>query len=342
MSEDLFYNRDRNISGIIAPENLSELSLNPVYGSRVEFTSKLVSYETDDCYYNTIPNSLNNLTASYKLRYDVNEQNCTELANFFESKEGNQSFIFNPDNSGIYKSTQGFCENYAINYINNNHYEFAVDIMVDQAPSILNWKSSSYLNFDNLKTVSNPFNSINVKWKDYNNGWSRFKVWSLGASYKKYDIIFDDINTNKLNNWFYCTEDNIGTALNKPNGINTLWTQEFFFKPNIGIQNEVKMQVQTLNFKNSFPLRIKTKNNIAKIDINYKFTDIDDRQLTCMLHFLENKYGYRRFKNQIATVYNRPKVFYCPQWSHTWKYKNSHDLDVSFIEDPLGIIPENT
>jgi hypothetical protein len=61
-----------------------------------------------------------------------------------------------------------------------------------------------------------------------------------------------------------------------------------------------------------------------------------------MLHFLENKYGYRRFKNQIATVYNRPKVFYCPQWSHTWKYKNSHDLDVSLIEDPLGIIPKDT
>ena len=37
MSESLFYNRDTNISGITVPSELSDLSLTPVYGSRVEF-----------------------------------------------------------------------------------------------------------------------------------------------------------------------------------------------------------------------------------------------------------------------------------------------------------------
>jgi hypothetical protein len=60
-----------------------------------------------------------------------------------------------------------------------------------------------------------------------------------------------------------------------------------------------------------------------------------------MLHFLENKGGYRNFRHEIPSVYNRPKAMYCPEWSHTWKYKNSHDLEVTLIEDVLGVIKEN-
>jgi phage-related protein len=321
MSEDLFYNRDRNISGIIAPEDFSDLSLTPVYGSMVEYVSKILSYETDNSYSNMIPSSLNNLSVSYKVRYDVNEDDCIKLTNFFESKEGHKSFVFNPDNSGIYKSNQSFCENYAINYINNNHYEFAVDIAVDQAPSFLNWRSSYFLN--------------NVEDLDQ-------RTWSNGESYKKYDIIYSGINTNKLNNFFYCSGDHLSSDSNSPTGANSAWTQDFFFSPDIGFQNDVKIQVTKLDFKNSFPLRIKTKGNTAKFDISYKFTNINDKQLLCMLHFLENKAGYRKFRHQIPSVYNRPKVYHCPQWTHTWKYKNHHDLNVSFIEDPLGIIPKDT
>ena len=456
MSEDLFYNRDRNIYGITAPENFSNLSFTPVYGSRVEYTSRILSYETDDSYSNMIPASLNNLSVSYKVRYDVNEDDCAKLINFFESKEGYQSFVFNPDNSGIYKSNQSFCENYAVNYINNNHYEFAVDVSVDQAPSFFNWRSSYFLNFDSEK-LQNPFNSIIVKWKDYNTGWSNLKVWATGNSYKKYDILYSNVNTNKLNNFYYCNQDHVSSLINSPNTINqpkfqivlgnftwsgakadaeskggrlavlntlekqrqipinsnylwigatdteeegvwkwldgsllndgytnwsnyepnnaggnenylimypdnkwndlnnnygagagyileklNTWSQDFFFSPDIGFQNDVKIQVSKLEFKNSFPLRIKTKNNTAKFDINYKFTNIDDKQLLCMLHFLENKAGYRKFRHQIPAVYNRPKVYHCPQWTHTWKYKNHHDLDVTFIEDPLGIIQTDT
>jgi phage-related protein len=341
MSEDLFYNRDRNISGISVPDNLSDLSLYPVYGSRAEFTSKILSYETDDSYFNAIPASLNNLSVAYKVRYDVNEENCTKLVNFFESKEGYQSFDFNPDNSGIYKSNKAFCDNYAINYINNNHYELAVDITVDQFPSFFNWKSSYILNFNTGQGQDN-WNNINTNWSDYNTSWSTLKVWATGNTYQKYDVVYLDVNTNKLNNWFYCSGDHASSASNSPTGANSKWTQDFFFSPDIGFQNDVKIQTTKLDFKNSFPLRIKTKNNAAKTDVNYKFTDIDDRQLTCMLHFLENKDGYRRFRNQIPAVYNRPKVFYCPQWTHTWKYKDHHNLDVTFIEDPLGIIPTDT
>lgn len=315
MSEDLFYNRDRNISGVFSPENLSSLNLTPVYGSKVEFSANNYSYETSDSYYNIIPLSLNSLKASFKLRYDVDENNARLLTNFFESKLGSKDIELNSD-INIYKNVSGYIDNYAINHINSNHYEFAVDITCDQAPNLLNWYTMNFLNFN---TQSHQ----------------------IGVNYKKYDIVYYPTNDVKLNNFYYCIEDHLSSASNLPEKTNSKWTQDFFFEPDAGFQNDVKFDVEKLEFKNSFPIRIKAKKNIALVDMNYKFTNISNHQLKSILHFLENKAGYRRFKHQIPSVYNRPKVYICPQWSHTWKYYNCNDLEVTFIEDPLGVIPNN-
>jgi hypothetical protein len=79
MSEDLFYNRDRNISGITPPSELSGLNLTPTYGSTVEFQANNHSYITDDFYYNLIPLSVNSLVARFSLKYEVNETNARKL-----------------------------------------------------------------------------------------------------------------------------------------------------------------------------------------------------------------------------------------------------------------------
>ena len=105
------------------------------------------------------------------------------------------------------------------------------------------------------------------------------------------------------------------------------------------MQNTVDLKVNEINFKNSHKLRLKLQDNVATVPLNYKFTSITTNQLKGMLQFLENKGGYRRFEHQIPSLYNRPKVYYCPQWSHTFKYHNTHDLDVTLIEDPMGVIP---
>jgi len=122
MSESLFYNRDQNISGITVPSELAGMSFTPVYGSKVDFSANNHKYNTDDFYYNLIPLSLNSLTAKFNVRYDVNESGARKLATFFESKEGFRPLKFTPDNSGIYKTVSGFCDNYAINFINNQHF----------------------------------------------------------------------------------------------------------------------------------------------------------------------------------------------------------------------------
>ncbi len=102
--ENLLYNRDRNISGVTAPTDLTGLSLTPVYGSSVEFSSKANQYITDNFYYESVPLSLNSLTAKFKVNYQTNETNARALANFFESKSGFLAMEFNADNSRIYKT----------------------------------------------------------------------------------------------------------------------------------------------------------------------------------------------------------------------------------------------
>ncbi len=317
MASDLFYNRDSNISGVTVETDYSGLSLTPVYGSKVSFRSKSFTYEVDDFQTNIIPSSLNNLEAEYQVRYDVNETNARKIAAFIESKNGDTLFEFNIDNSGIYKSLSGISDNYGINHINNQHYEVAVKYTVDQSPNLFNW---SGMNFTNLS----------------------FESFAYSNAYEKYDVVYTGVNTNKLNNFYYCTGDHTSSVANSPTGASSAWSQDFFFKPDIGLQNEVQLKNEKIEFKNSFTKRIKTKDNNASFPVSYEFNSISDKQLKCMLHFLENKAGYRRFRHQIPSVYNRPKVMYCPEWDHTWKYKNSNDLSLTLVEDVLGVIPTGT
>jgi phage-related protein len=313
MSEDLYYNRDVNLSGI-TDINISDYA--PSYGSSVSFSANNYSYKTNDNYYNLIPLSINSLTAKFNSRYEVNEEDAQKIVNFFESKSGVNDFSYQPDAS-IYRALSGYCEGYNVDHINNQHYEVTVDIDISEAPNLLNWSGGTYVS----------------------GAWSTF---ALSQNYEKYDVVYTGISSNKLNNFYYCTGDHTSSAENSPTGDNSMWTQEFFFEPDIGINNSVKFDIDSANFSNSFKDRMKNRKNIATMPISYSYKNISTKQLKSMLHFLENKGGYRRFRHQIPSLYNRPKVFYCQEWKHNWVYQDSHNLDVSLIEDPMGVIPTGT
>ncbi len=318
MSESLFYNRDDNISGISIPSTIAGLGLTPVYGSQVTFQADNHSYVTDDFYYNLIPYSVNSLTAQFNVRFDVNETNAQKLAAFFEAQSGIENIEFTPDSSNIYKTVTGFCNNYAINFVNNQRFEVASTISVDHAPTLLKWSGMGC--FANLT----------------------FTGWNPSRSYKKYDVVYSGLNQNKLDNFYYCSGDHSSTETNSPTGTGSMWSQKFFFEPDIGGQNDVEIKADIIDYKNSFKQRLKTNDNISTFGISYTFTNISDSQTKSMIHFLENKGGYRRFEHQIPSVYNRPKVYYSPSWTHTWNYVNSNTLTVQLLEDPLGVIPTGT
>lgn len=315
MASDLFYNRDENISGVAVVTGLSNLGT-PSYGSSVSFKSRMFEFTTQDNFSRKLPESLNSLEANFSLKYETNEVNTQKAAVFLEEKNGVDMFQLNI-NDTIYKPVSGICDSYSINHINNNHYELTMETVVDQAPNLLNWSGMTFSNYT-------------------------LQYWQNSTSYSKYDIVYREKNSNKLNNFFYCTEDHTSTALNDPTGTGENWTQDFFFEPDIGMSNTVNFKNKKNEFKNSFNQRIKSDVNNASFPVSYKYSNISDKQIKAMNHFLENKGGYRKFRHQIPSVYNRPKVFYCPSWTHTWKYFNSHDIQVDLIEDVLGIIPTDT
>jgi phage-related protein len=313
---DSFYDRTTgNITGITP---LESLSFRPAYGSRASFYSLNNEYATQDGYYNSIPLSINNLNAKFELRFDLRELESQQLVSFLERKKGEDFIVFD-DPSNFYRPVSGVCDNYAINHINKRHYEVATSIDVHQASSILKWSGMAFINAQ----VSN---------------------WSPSQQFKKYDIVYSGVNDNKFENFYYCVEDHSSSSpsTDGPTGVQSKWSQKFFFEPDVGIQNEVKMRVDTLDFKNSFIQKVRSSKNTSLVNLSYKFQNIDDRKAKAILHFLENKLGYRRFFHEPTSVYNRVKVFRCPKWNHTWNYLNSHTIDVELVEDPLGIVPKGT
>jgi phage-related protein len=312
-----FYDRSNNID-IASGDRLTGLFYTPVYGSRVNFSSKANVYETVDGYYNLIPLSINSLDAKFELRFDLDQTGSQKLVDFIESQSGCNLYGFT-DASNFYKPISGVTDNYAVNHINKNHYEVAVSIDVNQAPTLFNWSGMTFIN-------------------------SPLQTWSAGYSYKKYDIVYSGISQNKLNNYYYCSGDHTSASVgvDGPTGASSKWTQAFFFEPDIGLQNDVAIKVDKIEFKNSFTQRMKNRKHLAPINLSYKFSNITTKEAKAIMHFLENKGGYRRFLHSIPSVYNRDKVFYCPTWNHSWNFEDSHNIEVNLIEDPLGIIPTGT
>jgi phage-related protein len=307
-----FYNRDSNISGVTA---ITSLVFNPTYGSRINFKSTYYSYETHNGYYNLIPLSINSLNAEYQLKYQLNESNSQKLINYVENKHGTDLVAFS-DPSDFYKTVYGVIDNYSINHVNKNHYEVALAFQVNEAPNLLNWSGMTFVN-------------------------SILETWKTNQSYEKYDIVYSGVSSNKLDNYYYCSGDHSSSnsSIDGPTGSATKWTKYFFFEPDIGLQNDVALKVDKIEFKNSFVQRMKTRTNIATTDFSYKFEKASTKKAKAILHFLENKGGYRRFYSDPPSVYNKLKVFYSPAWSHTWNYTDSHDIEVTLTEDPLGIVP---
>ena len=51
-----------------------------------------------------------------------------------------------------------------------------------------------------------------------------------------------------------------------------------------------------------------------------------------LLKYLDLKLGFQIFETVLPEPYNKELTVYCPQWQHSYKYKNCHDISVTFFE----------
>lgn len=313
---ELYYDRSENLSGI--PSALVS-DYDPTYGSSVTFSSALREYRQDDNYFYLHPKDINSLNASYQVVFKEDGEDAIKLVNELEKKGGHIPFYLKSD-PDVYKNTYGYCDSYSVTHKSENSFEIRVDFNADEIPNFFKWKSKSYVNFP-------------------------FKNWDGNSkSYKKNDVVYYKSPNrgaqNKMYNFFYCTKDNVSNELIPPNAIiadqESPWTQEFCWCPDANWQNSVSFDVS--KFQSDFKQREKNRNNIATFPIEYKFTAIDTKQLKAMLHFLETRGGYQRFKHSIPSLYNRPKVLIATEWTHNWLGCDSHELSIKMKEDPLGAL----
>ena len=92
----------------------------------------------------------------------------------------------------FYKILSGFSDSYAVNHINKNHYEVAIKINIDRAPTLLNWSGMTFVN-------------------------TTFQTWGRVKQYEKYDIVYSWGVLHHTGNMWKAIKN--ATSLVKENGI---------------------------------------------------------------------------------------------------------------------------
>lgn len=307
----LFYDRDRNISGV---NLLTGLTYSPEYGSSARFEARNSYLLSSDKVQSIAPLGLNSIVGGFSLNFSLRESDAQKLVNFYESQSGTGIFAFN-DSSSIYRTQSGTIDSLGqLNSSNNGKYGVSLSFAVERNAPVLDWSGQSFVNYE-------------------------FRKWQTGQSYEKYDILwFQHDMEEPVNNWFYSLSNHTSSIANHPLSTGLKWTTNLFEDSNEAFSISQTPTVKKTEFKNSFVQRVNEQKNIHAFDsIDVSYQNISDKKTKALLHFAESKLGYKRFEYQFPEIYNKPKLFVCSSWDHKWNAKESNSVTLSLMEDPLGI-----
>lgn len=71
------------------------------------------------------------------------------------------------------------------------------------------------------------------------------------------------------------------------------------------------------------------------LNLNLSFDNLSDLEAKSILLFLESHLGYKKFgfhPSKDYVNYGKVRFFYCPEWTHTLRYKDNHNISATFIE----------
>lgn len=316
------YDRDQNVTGTIP----SSLTFAPSYGTQVSFSSEIAEYTTVDNYLYTMPKAVNHLQMTISMPFENRKQeDARKIAGFFESLHGTGYFLYT-DPAQIYKPINLFLNSLDNSYNENDLHTINATLSTDQISTILNW-SQPLITGSTIKGN-----------------------WATSTSYQKYDVVrytgnatFPSNTGNLYDSFYYCKESHTSQSSITPASVDTIkWSKDFFFQPTYS----TPLSKETAVIKTELPYSFTKRTNFglhanALKSFRLDFKGVSDAEARCILHFLIGKQGYRRFQYKIPTIYNQFKIFYAPQWTHTFVYKNVNDISVTLIEDPLGRVSED-
>ena len=193
--------------------------------------------------------------------------------------------------------------------------------------------------YANQPNVDYPWNV--TSWTIVHGNPSNLPVFS-NFKYKKY-------NSNSFDDYFYLTDDR-SSAVTASNisglatytGIADDATRTFFWEPDQQVSLPVDHGARISDFKGSFTQQLNISRNQNRIDVlDLKFANRSEKETYSILHFLESHLGYKQFVYYYDDdIIQQNRVFFCPQWKHTFNYKDSNTIEARFIEIVAPVTPQ--
>lgn len=304
------------------------------YGCKAEFSSKMSNAELGDGYESNVVRNINSLNSRFTLMYEgLTDKQAKTLITYFENTPEKQNDNLNEGFSGVdldlfppYKKNSElfFLDiNHETPYNNINNVSITADSLYD---SSLDYKGLMIeLDEINVRTYSNNLSNF-----DYN------------------DVVYYDAADLDSRGYYYYTgakEEGVLAVENGPQGANSYFTKDFYFKTDIDYDLESKIRLVTVDYEGSTKQYLKDGINYNKLEFDLVFSSRSDKEALAILKFLDSMRGFMIFDYTLPQPYNKKIKVFCPEWSHTYNFKNNNEISAKFIEflnPPVTLAKFNT
>jgi len=296
------------------------------YGSSVSYKNSSYDNNFGDGYYSYLSKSENSLRASFSVRLNKRSDKEAKAAVHLLEDSFNKGLKPSGGYTGIYWTP---FEPY------DKEHEFYIEEIDNQL---------EYPNVNNISTVFFDETQSTTDWQDF---FIPFKntqgFFAIGDQYSRDDIVYASGSsyTNYTSGWYYYTglDATAASDTNGPATDNSLWVKDtFYFDINKGVQFKESPRFYKQNFPNNFYIRVSDGINKNLLLLSFVLQGRSDKEAKSILHFLEKHRGKDQFRFTPPSPYNKNKVFVCPEWTHTLKFKDNNDISVKFIEQPIDYL----
>lgn len=227
----------------------------------------------------------------------------------------------------------------------NNNYHPITDSLLKNNSSISNTQTS--IGFSSLNA-----NSFNLKQNNHifaSGSYNSIKVHADAISSPI--SVSQSVGTTSINQTFLIpnTTDRHSIFIHNPNECSYYPYNNiriFDFKPSrvLDISKSPKYLNSSVNEISKKYNKYGFNPNLNNLSLEFKgLTDLEAKRI---LLFLESHLGYKKFGFHVSNQYRNPiedavhrtphrrnySHYYCPEWNHTFTYKDNHSINASFIE----------
>lgn len=312
------------------------------YGSTVNFQAKNRRMEYDNGYYKLFPVSVNSLKFQANLKFtNRTNKEANAIIHFVENHLGQ---LEKDKNASYLKYSQGIS---GFRWDGNATFH-PYDSIDNQSKTFYCGQFNHSLNFEDSNDINLTLTNLNTS--ILNKGESLYvksaPSYTGNYTYEKNDVVYSE-----LNNQYYYWYNETGAANKTPSiknsewtrasglysDINTeYWTREFFWLPSLGLEVNQQPRLNDIALSSKYSQIYNDGINESLLKLNLKFNNRSDDEAYAILHFLENHLGYIPFLFSPPAPYETAQNFVCQRWTHTYKYKDSHDIQATFEQYPFN------